>query len=54
MRYFLQAFQRSDVVQRVDGRRQTAVQTEDLAVNERSQREEVEQIGEVVPDLKKS
>lgn len=49
MRHLLQAVEGSDVIERVDGRAEPAVQAEDLAVDESRQRQEVKQIGEVLP-----
>ena len=51
MRHFLEALQRSNVVQSANVGWQAAVQAEHLAVHQRSQREVVEQICEVSPDL---
>lgn len=49
MRHLLQTIQRTDVIERVDGRAEATVQAEYLAVHQRGQRQEVEQIGEVLP-----
>jgi hypothetical protein len=51
VRNFLQALQGPDVVQGVDGGREAAVQAKDLPVHQRGQREIVDQVREVVPDL---
>lgn len=51
MRHFYLAVDGADDVQSVDGGRETAVQTEDLAVDECSQRQLVEQVGEQLPDV---
>lgn len=51
MRHFLDAVQGSNVIQCVDAGRKTAVETEDLVVNEGSQRQVIEQVGKVFPDV---
>lgn len=51
MRNLLDAVQGSDVVQRVDAGRETAVETEDLVVDEGGEGEVVEEVGEVLPDV---
>lgn len=51
MRNLLDAVKRSDVVQRVDAGGETTVETEDLVVDEGGQREVVEEVGEVLPDV---
>lgn len=51
MRNLLNAFKGADVVQSVDWRWETAVQTKDLAVHKGGKREVVEEICEVVPHL---
>ena len=47
----LDPVKRPDVVESVDAGRQTAVQTEDLVVDQGSQRQVVEQICEELPDV---
>ena len=47
----LDAIQRPDIVQSIDTRRQTAMQTEDLVVDERGERKIVEKVGEVLPNV---
>jgi hypothetical protein len=49
---FLDSVERSDVVERVDGGAQTAVEAEDLVVDEGREGEVVEEIGEVLPDVR--
>jgi hypothetical protein len=49
--HFLNAVKRPNVIERVDAGRETTVQTEDLIVNQCSQRQVVEQICEVLPDI---
>jgi hypothetical protein len=51
MRHLLDAVQRPDVVKSVNAGRQATVQTEDLVVDECGQREVVEKICEVLPDI---
>ena len=51
VRNLLQPVQGSDVVQGVDTRRQTAVEAEDLTVNQSCQGEIIEQIGEIFPHV---
>lgn len=48
---FLQAVQSSYVIQSVYGGRQTSVETEDLSVHQCGQRQVVEQVCEVLPDV---
>mmetsp|Transcript_6523 Transcript_6523/g.14256 ORF Transcript_6523/g.14256 Transcript_6523/m.14256 type:complete len:206 (-) Transcript_6523:14-631(-) len=47
----LHTVQGHDVLQRVDRRRQTAVQAEDLLLNERRQGQVVKEVGEVLPHV---
>lgn len=47
----LDSVERSDVVERVDARGKTAVQAEDLVVNQGGERKIVEKIGKVLPDV---
>ena len=49
VRHLLQAIEGSDVIQGINRRTQPSVQAEDLAVNQSSQGQEVEQVGEVLP-----
>ena len=51
MRHLLDPVQRPDIVEGVDTRRQAAVQAEDLVVDEGGEREVVEEVGEVFPDV---
>jgi hypothetical protein len=51
MRNFLDPIQRTNVVKSVDGGTQTAVQAEDLVLDESGERKVVEKIGEVFPDI---
>lgn len=48
---FLDTVQGSDVVQSIDARRQTTVETEDLVIDQGSQGEVIEEIGKVLPDV---
>jgi hypothetical protein len=48
---FLDSVERSDVVEGVDAGGQAAVQAENLVVNESSEGEIVEEVGEVFPDI---
>jgi hypothetical protein len=47
---FLDAVQRADVIECVDTRRQTSVETEDLVIDESGQGEIIEEVGEK-PDM---
>lgn len=40
-----------DLINRVNGRRKTAVHTEDLVVDDHAQGQEIKHVGEVVPDI---
>lgn len=51
VRYFLKTIERSDVIERVNGGREAAVQTEDLTVDERRQWQVVEKVGKVFPNV---
>lgn len=51
MGHFLDAVKRANVVQSINAGRQASVETEDLVVDESSEREVVEEIGEVLPDV---
>jgi hypothetical protein len=52
MRHFLYPIKGADVVQGVDTRRQPAVQTEDLVVDQSRERQVIEEIGEVLPHVR--
>lgn len=52
MWHLLYAIKRADVIERVDAGRQTAVETEDLVVDEGGEREIVEEVSEVLPDAR--
>ena len=54
MWHFLDAVDAADVVECVDARGQTAVQAEDLVLDERSQGKVVEQVCKVLPDIRVS
>ena len=47
----LDPIQGADVIKRVNRRTQTAVQTEDLVLNECGEGKIVEQVGEIFPDI---
>lgn len=49
MGHLLQAVEGADVVERIDGGAEPTVQAEYLAVHQRGERQEVEQIREVLP-----
>lgn len=51
MRHFLDSVQLSDLVEGVDGWGETSVETEDLALNDGGQREVVEELSELLPDV---
>ena len=51
MRNFLEAIESPDVVEGVDGGTETPMEAKDLAVNQRRQRQVVEQIREVFPHV---
>lgn len=51
MRYFLYPIKRPNVIESVDAGRKATVQTEDLIVNQRSEREIIKQIRKVFPDV---
>ena len=51
MRHLLKSVQGADVIQAVNTGAEAAVQTEDLTVYQRRQRQVVEQIGEVLPHI---
>lgn len=40
-----------DLINRVDRRRKTAVNAEDLVVDDHAQGKEIEHVGEIVPDI---
>lgn len=52
MGYLLYAVQSADVVEGVDAGRETAVKTEDLILDQGGERQEIEKIGEVLPDIR--
>lgn len=52
MRHLLYPVQRADVIERVDARGETSVETEDLVVDESCQGQEVEKICEVLPHVR--
>ena len=54
MWHFLDTVKRSDVIERVDAWGQTTVQTEDLIIDQGSQREVIEQVCEVLPNVRVS
>jgi len=51
MRHLLYPIQSTDIIECVNGWRKTTVQTENLILNESGEGEEVEEIGEVFPDI---
>ncbi len=51
MRDFLKPIQCSDVIQRVDAGTEATVEAKDLPVNQGGQRQVVEQVGEILPDV---
>lgn len=51
VRHLLYPVQCTDVIKRVNAGRETSVKTEDLVVDERGKRQEVEQVCEVLPDV---
>jgi len=51
VRHLLYSIERANMVERVDRRRQAAVQTEYLALDERGERQIVEQVREELPDV---
>lgn len=51
MRNFLDSVKRSNIIKGIDARRETTVETEDLVVDEGSQREVVEKIGKEFPNV---
>lgn len=51
MWHFLYTIEGSDVVKSIDARRKTSVETEDLVIDEGSEREVVEQICEILPNV---
>jgi hypothetical protein len=52
VRHLLQTILLDDVVQRVDRRGQTAVQTEDLLLDQRGQGQVIEEVGEIFPHIR--
>lgn len=51
MRHLLYPIQRADIVQRINTRTQPTVQAEDLVLNQCSEGQEIEQVGEELPDV---
>jgi hypothetical protein len=51
MWYFLDAVKGPDVIEGVNARRETTVKTEDLVVDQGGEREVVEEVREVFPDI---
>ena len=51
MRHLLDPVEGADIIQRVDGRGEAAVQAEDLVVDEGRQGQVVEEVGEEFPDV---
>ena len=51
MRHFLNAVEAADVVECVDARRETSMEAEDLVIDEGSEWEIVEEVGEELPDV---
>ena len=47
----LYSVERTNVVESVDAWRKTSVKTEDLVLDQSCEREEVEEVGEVLPDI---
>lgn len=54
MGHLLNSVHASDVVQGINAGRQSTVKTEDLVVDEGREREEVEDVGKVFPDIRVS
>lgn len=52
MRHFLYPIEGSNIVERVDAGRQTSVQAEYLVVDQGGQRQVIEEIREVFPDIR--
>ena len=52
MGHFLEAIESPDVVEGVDGGAETPVEAKDLAVDQRRQRQVIEQIREVLPHVR--
>ena len=52
VRHLLYPIESPDVVERVNAGRQSTVQTEDLVVDQSGEREVVEEVGEVFPDIR--
>ena len=51
MRYLLESFECSNVVQSFNAGRQPSVKAEELVLDDSSKREEVEELGETFPDI---
>jgi len=54
MWYFLYSIKLTDLIQCVNGRRETTMETEDLTFNNCSERQEVEEFCEYFPDIRVS
>ena len=54
VRHFLETVEHSNIVQGLNRRRETSMQAEYLIVNEGSERQEVEKVGKVLPDIRVS
>lgn len=52
MRYLLNPIQRPDIVEGVDARRKTSVETKYLVVDQGGQRKIVEKVGEELPNVR--
>ena len=48
---FLDSVKLADLVESVDGRRETTMETEDLAFNNSSERKIIEELSESLPDI---
>ena len=51
MRHFLDSVELSDLVEGVDGRRETTMETEDLALDNCGQRQVIEKFGKSLPNI---
>ena len=51
MRNFAESVDNLDLVNRVDRRRQATMHAKDLVVDDDRERQEIEHVGEVVPDV---
>jgi len=52
MRHLLYSIECSDIVEGVNAWGETSVETEDLVVDEGGEREEIEEVGEVLPHVR--